>query len=172
MPHGGVARSYGSSIFQFFDKLPYCSPQWLFQLTFPLTVQEGSLFLTLSSICYLWYFFFLIMAILSSVRGYLIVVLICLSLSSMSSIFSYASVCLLWRNVHLVLLPIFQLGYFVAVVESCKVFCIFQTLRLISHITGKYFLPVQIVDGSLHCAKAYRFDQAPFVFVISLALGD
>ena len=29
--------------FQFFKELQYCSPQWLYQLTFPPTVQEGIL---------------------------------------------------------------------------------------------------------------------------------
>ena len=32
--------------FQFFKEPPYCSPQWLYQFTFPPTVQEGSLFST------------------------------------------------------------------------------------------------------------------------------
>ena len=55
---------------------------------------------------------FLMMAILISVRSYLIVVLTCISLILivMLSIFSCAfwpSVCLLWRNVYLHLLPIF-----------------------------------------------------------------
>ena len=32
--------------FQSFKEPPYCSPQWLYQFTFPPTVQEGSLFST------------------------------------------------------------------------------------------------------------------------------
>ena len=41
MPKSGIAGSHGSS------KVPlYCSPQWLYQLTFPPTGQEGSLFST------------------------------------------------------------------------------------------------------------------------------
>ena len=51
---------------------------------------------------------FLVMAILTSVKSYLIVVLICFSLIIvMLSIFSCMSVCLLWRNVYVGLLPIF-----------------------------------------------------------------
>ena len=33
-------------LFLVFKETPYSSPQWLYQLTFPLTVQEGSLFST------------------------------------------------------------------------------------------------------------------------------
>ena len=52
---------------------------------------------------------FLIMVILTSVRLYLIIVLICISLLMILSIFScvcWQSVYLLWRNVYLGLLPI------------------------------------------------------------------
>ena len=37
------------SCFQCFEDSPYCSPQWLFQFTFPPAVQEVSLFSTRSS---------------------------------------------------------------------------------------------------------------------------
>ena len=56
----------------------------------------------------MWIFFFII-AILAGVRLYL-VALICIYLISNVEIFSCAywpSVCLLWRNVYLGLLPIF-----------------------------------------------------------------
>ena len=36
----GIAGSYGSSIFHFFEE----PPQWLYQLALPPTVSEGSLF--------------------------------------------------------------------------------------------------------------------------------
>ena len=32
----------------FYEKSPYCFPQWLHQFTFPPTVYEGSLFSTIS----------------------------------------------------------------------------------------------------------------------------
>ena len=47
MPSSGIA---GSQQFysQFLKKFSYSSPQWLYQFTFPPTVQEGSLFFTSS----------------------------------------------------------------------------------------------------------------------------
>ena len=64
--------------FQFFEKPPYCFLQWLHQFTFLPTVQEGLLFFTPSLAFFICKF--LMMAILTSVRQYLIVVLICISL--------------------------------------------------------------------------------------------
>ena len=42
----GIVESYGSSLFSFFEKPPYCFPQWLLQFTLPPTVHEGSFFST------------------------------------------------------------------------------------------------------------------------------
>ena len=59
----------------------------------------------------------LMTAILSSVRCYLAVVLTCFSLilSDLEHPFVWSSVCLLWRNVYLGLLPILWLGCFFTV---------------------------------------------------------
>ena len=43
IPRSEIAGSYCSSIFNIFKEPPYCSPQWLYQFTFPPTVQQGSL---------------------------------------------------------------------------------------------------------------------------------
>ena len=45
MPSSVIAGSYGSfsPSFFFLKEFPYCLPQWLYQLTFPPTVLEGSL---------------------------------------------------------------------------------------------------------------------------------
>ena len=71
MSRSGVAGSYGSSIFNFLRTL---------RTVFHSSCVRGFPFRhTLSSICYLW-IFFLTMAILTCVRQYLIVILICVSL--------------------------------------------------------------------------------------------
>ena len=49
MPWSGIAGSYGGFIpswifFFLFKESPYCLPKWLYQFTFPPTVQKGSLF--------------------------------------------------------------------------------------------------------------------------------
>ena len=67
--------------FQFFEELPYCFPQWLHKVTFLRTVQEvleDSFFATFSPA--LLFVGFLMVAILTSVRCYLIVVLCYISL--------------------------------------------------------------------------------------------
>ena len=46
MPRSGIAGSYGGFIPSFLKESPYCLPQWLYQFTFPPTVQECFLFST------------------------------------------------------------------------------------------------------------------------------
>ena len=48
LPRSGIAGSYGGFFpsFFFFKESPYCLPQWLYQFTFPPTVQKRSLFST------------------------------------------------------------------------------------------------------------------------------
>ena len=85
---GYVPRSWvaGNSVFSFLRNIPYCFPQWLYQLTFPPTNDVGEFpFLPVAESCpcplqHLLFVEFLMIAIRTAVRWYLIVVLICIFL--------------------------------------------------------------------------------------------
>ena len=49
LPCSGIAGSYSNSMFRFLRNFHYCSWKWLYQFTFPPTVQEGFLLSTPSS---------------------------------------------------------------------------------------------------------------------------
>ena len=80
IPRSGIAGSYDSSIFSFWETA-ILFPQWLYQFTFPPTVYQGTRvpFSPYPHQHFL-FVFFLLTAILAGVRWYLIVVLIWVSL--------------------------------------------------------------------------------------------
>ena len=66
MPRSGIAGLYGGFNHRFLKESPYCLPQWLFQFTFPPTVQE-CLFSS-HPLQHLLFVDFLMLAILTGVR--------------------------------------------------------------------------------------------------------
>ena len=124
---------------------------------------------------------FLMMSVLTAVRCYL--VLTCISLIIADSIFSCAywpSVFLLWRNVCLGFLSIFQLGCLVFLLLSCIAVCVFWKLSLCqshclqifsAHFIGCLLILLMVSFAVQKLVSFIRYRLFIFVFV-SIALGE
>ena len=104
----------------------------------------------------------------------------------MLSIFSYASwssVCLLWKNIYLLLLPIFDWVVCLSDIEMYELFVYFGNNPMLV-IICKYFLPFHMLSFSFvydffavqkkKKKRAFKFNWTPlFIFAfISFTLGD
>ena len=78
IPRQWIAESYWQLYVKHFEILPTCFPKWLYHFTVPSALYEDTNFATSSSTLFISWF--LILAFLVSVRQYLFVILICISL--------------------------------------------------------------------------------------------
>ena len=168
MLRNGIVGSYGTSFFHFLRNLHtvfysgYTSLHFHQQFTrLPFSLHPHQ------------HFIFLIIAVLTGVGWFLIVILIFISfmMSDAGQFFMYfwPSACLFWKNVCSDLLPILKLVCCLFAIELYEFFIYFGYFYLITYMICKYFLPFIrlpfcFTDGFLCCEEAFSFDVVSLVY--------
>ena len=91
----------------------------------------------------------------------------------------WLSACLLWKNIHSDHLPIFKLDCLVwfFYIEFYEFLCILDMNPLLDTLFASVFShslgdPFVWVDSFLHCARVFKFEVAPFVYLLLFSLPE
>ena len=164
----GIAGSDGSSLFNFLRNLhtvfdSRCTSLHQQCMRVPFTPHSHQHLLS---------FVFSIIDILTSVKWYLIVVLICISLM-ISDLSMFSCTCwpceyLLWKNVWLGTFPILKIGLFVLLLLNCVTSLYILDINSLLDIwfANIFFHPIGAFSFCWwkSCAEAFQFDIVPLVY--------